>query len=264
MNRTILHHGPRATLRRSGFTLLELLAVIGIIVLLAALVTGASVAVLRGQKIRVTENILYTLDRALDEYYAVHNSIPPYIADNYDQIPWTDNPLVNYDCGAGNTMHSDRPDAKLFLFHARGFGEVDAILAGIPPQFLIRTPRGRTEPIDEVPSVLDSWSDNTWPVNDGGGSPTYPIASEQIIYFVHPRNCLAQAIYGPCINDRPYFMSAGPDRYYGHPSELGVVGLPASDSDEKRESLRTLREDNLYSSPIDRNFRIPGSALGLY
>lgn len=59
-------HAPRA--RAAGFSLIELLVVIGIIVLLASLVLAVSGSVIRANEERATRNTLTVLDTATEEY----------------------------------------------------------------------------------------------------------------------------------------------------------------------------------------------------
>lgn len=60
------NHAPRA--RAAGFSLIELLVVIGIIVLLASLVLAVSGSVIRANEERATRNTLTVLDTATEEY----------------------------------------------------------------------------------------------------------------------------------------------------------------------------------------------------
>ncbi|MHC5015700.1 MAG: type II secretion system protein [Planctomycetota bacterium] len=64
-----------ATKRRSGeatkgFTLVEMVIVIGVIILLAALTLSVSVAVVEGSEVRQTENTIRLLTAAIQEWEA--------------------------------------------------------------------------------------------------------------------------------------------------------------------------------------------------
>lgn len=238
-------HGRRtARLARSprGFTLLELLVVISIIVALAALATGAGVLVVKRNKSRVTENLLSTLDRALEEYIAVNSVIPKYVPEAHEGVPGPDNELEQY----RQREHMRRPDAAVFLRQAVGIGQVDSILGAIPERFLFATPLttgnggGAIEPDDTTPSIIDGWgTPGVWPPIRVY-SP-YSISMQQVIYYVHPDNELAQDLYGRCVNRRPYFMSAGPDEKYGLSDEF------MGDEVGRRALAEQALADNLYS-----------------
>lgn len=228
---------PNLTGRR-GFTLLELLVVIAIISILLAIVLVAGSVVSSRAKVRATTQVLTSLDRALDEFIIVAGTIPVYSPQFYDGVPGPDNQLIT---GYDSLDHSARPDAAVFIQQATGRGEADAIIGGIPDRFLQSTVGGPTDDIRSqwtAPSVLDAWANESWP--DGEDGSPWPVKAQQIIYFVHPQNTLAQDLYGRCVNGRPYFMSAGPDRKYGLTAEISAT----SDDVTMAESFV---EDNLYS-----------------
>src|SRR5690606_36743971 len=110
----------------------------------------------------------------------------------------------------------------------------------------------------------------------------WPIREQSLIYYVHPNNRRsradasldeypdAQELYGACVNGRPYFFSAGPDGFYGHPDELasiinyyGMQPHSGGESDEEfwNRALLEARKDNLYSMPVDINFMINESVF---
>lgn len=62
------HHPQSSSGSRSGFTLLELLIVIGIIVIVASLVLAVSSSVARASEERSTKNTLEVLNMAVEEY----------------------------------------------------------------------------------------------------------------------------------------------------------------------------------------------------
>ena len=66
----------------NGFTLVELLAVITIILLLAGFVVGASSYASRKADVARCFQRMETIKNALNEYYVDHNSYPPGIPDN--------------------------------------------------------------------------------------------------------------------------------------------------------------------------------------
>lgn len=239
---------------RGGFTLLEMLAVVAIILVLVGLIGGVGIAVLRGQKVSQTQNLLLTLDRALDEFImANRGALPRYLVgadpatNQYHETPGPNNAISAssfFEDYAGLKKNPRRPDAAVFIKQALGAGEVSAIIQGIPPQFLIVTRGGEggretTGDQDLTPSIIDSWGSRDWPRDDDGN--LWDITRQQVIYFVHPDNRLAQDLYGQCLNRRPYFFSAGPDLKYGLASEMP--------SGARQTDVEALVADNIYSYP---------------
>ncbi|MEC9372409.1 MAG: type II secretion system protein, partial [Planctomycetota bacterium] len=219
---------------RRAFSLVELLVAVGIVALLITITLTAGNALLRGRRADVTQNLLTTLDRALEEYLIVNNNnIPAYSLSEYENVPGKtifDNAM---DPGSmeltdplafpmyNNRQYPRFPDASVFIRRAQGVGAVDSVIASIPVSYLTVTAiqPGTSEydtqrDAETTPSVLDSWARGSWP---GAG---FPAAEQQYIYYVHPDNDFAQAMFGRCVNRRPYFMSAGPDEAYGHGFEF--------------------------------------------
>lgn len=233
-----------------AFTLVELLVVITLIAILVGLIGGVGARVVQSRKVAVTQGILGALDRALDEFNALTSSIPAYRPEDYDKVPGENNdssdtkffPLYR----GGN--HPTRPDASVFIRQVFGTGEVDAIIRGMGERFLIITPgkddgtTDSSEPNDDfTPSVVDYWAQEPW--SDDAQNKKWDITKQQLIYYVHPDNLMAQDLYGQCINRRPYFMSAGPDLKYGLGSEFNA----ASRTKEKVEGALS---DNIYSYTV--------------
>jgi len=258
---------------RFAFSILEMLIVISVMVILIALIAGAGVQVMEAQRERNTKNILTTLDRALEEYYAVQGVIPDFSIDPDDSARlerlYLDVPGMNPG-GAfeqfvtfGMVDYPVRPDASVFLHQAEGFDTVREILEAIPPKFLLLTLEGGSYPSDAVeaakeePSLIDAWGRVVW--ND------VPVQGvQQFIYYVHPKNRVAQDLYGKCINGRPYFFSAGKDKFYGHPSEIDLIKGTYTDVDLADDAalLRRARKDNIYSyEGIDTAFEIRSDIL---
>lgn len=275
---------PKSRFRAPGFTLIEMLAVISIVVVLIALSITTGVLVIKRQDVAATKGLVSSLDRALEEYIVENGgTIPPYIDDAYRGVPGPflkgmgsvrTNDVMN-DSSLNTTylgrMYPRHPDAAVFISQASGTGSVDAIIAGLGDRFLMPTPifgaeltTGVNEQ-DVSPSIMDPWGDparwaastndplvNDWPILDD---------SAHVIFYVHPSNRLAQALYGECVNDRPYFFSAGPDGMYGTTSQMtangeiapSVVVIAGSDGDEDITNA-TLAvdalEDNIYSYTV--------------
>ncbi|MFG0293993.1 MAG: type II secretion system protein [Phycisphaerales bacterium JB065] len=222
-------------LNHRGFTLLEVLITVSIIVILIAAVFAVGQQVITRQKINQTNGVLSSLDRALEEYRIESRVLPRLDTDDYLDQLWRDHaggtsPVMNDATGqtflgmVDNYRDEDfawLPNAAYFIYLSEGYENIDSIIAGIPGSFsrTVQVSNGvfRTQ-------VLDAW-DNP-------------------IIFVTPDNPLAQAIFGECPSDRPYFMSAGPDGHYGVPTDVPAVGLTGPELTRK---VNELREDNIYS-----------------
>lgn len=245
----------RTSESQRGFTLIEMLIVIIIVAVLVALIAGVGVAVFRGREEALTRNVLMSMDRALQEYIdANSNSLPPFSIDAFDRVPGEGHRINGGLDSMGNRpyfvafptggqRYPVRPDASVFIKQARGTGEADAIVAGLGERFLrltISSPTGDAVERDATPSVVDAWASDDWPDADDGEH--FPIELQQVIYYIHPDNRLAQELYGRCINRRPYFMSAGRDRLYGLRRELGASAA--------KEQVEASLDDNIYSYPV--------------
>ena len=240
-------HSDVPTLR--GFTLVELLIVITIIAILLAIVIASSLGVAQRQQRKAVRNMLQGLDRALEEYKIATGTFPPYIPESYEEVPGEDNVLTVFPGSAGgdDERHPARPDAAVFLAQVQGFEEVDAILQEIPSRFMRVTTvsNGNPKQQDVTPSIVDLWAEPGWPEPDDAGDPPFPIRKQQVVYYVHPENLLAQALFGACVNGRPYFVSAGPDRKYGMAADS-----PKQDGESDaayQARLEGYLKDNVYS-----------------
>ncbi len=281
MRRTRDQRNPRD---RGAFTLLELLVVVAVIVILIALVAGAGSRILGAQRERLTKNILISLDRALEEYIAVEGGPPTYpnasipsglatLNEFYEDVPGLD--MAGGDFTQFATPYPNapkypaRPDASVFLRQIAGFDTAAEIIAAIPPQFMLLTYEDGILPTDpdpllkDQPSIIDAWGSPTW-----NGTPVQGV--QQFIYYVHPSNRLAQDLYGRCVNGRPYFMSAGEDKFYGHPRELPLIRdayanieIPEGAMNPDAYLLRRAREDNVYSYEVDTSFLTKAIVLGI-
>ncbi len=252
---------PRRSLPRPrGFSLVELLVVIAIIGILITLLFAAGGALVATQRRNITQGVLSSLDRALEEFLASNRSaIPIYDPDQYADTPGphyrgTDGAMRE---GAiqgaayhefNGESHVRWPDAAVFIRQASPFGEVSSVIAQIPDRFQVLTLGDEnTAPADDpdrFPSILDAWESSNW------RSP-WPLAEQQLIYYVHPDNDLAQSLYGRCQNRRPYFFSAGPDQLYGSTIEFTTsAGAPTTDPQFAEQAVAGL-EDNLYSYDVN-------------
>lgn len=247
----------------AGFTMVELLVVIGLIVVLLAILLTVSSRVFSNQKAAMTRNTMVALDRMLDEYMTATGTVP-----RYRPAAWTGRPsefvgLADDPLGAvatgpeqfgdASSQHVRRPEVGVFLDQVAGYGAADSILESLPPQAMLtyRLDPGLgggqvTEQIRRT--VVDGWSpsDEAWDVRQNGET-RYPMAgpgSRPLIYFVHPENLLAQELYGRCQGGRPYFLSAGADGRYGLGG--GVEMEEGASADAVHASL----DDNITSYTV--------------
>ncbi len=245
--------------RRRGMTMVEILTAVAIIVVLAALVVGAGSAVFSNQRAKQTKGLLTSLDRVLEEFIVEQGRVPTYIAANYDQVPGSSNRLETF----MGVDHSRYPDVSVFFAQVRGIGAADEIISGINARFLTLTPESTDDAdnlLQQQPSVVDSWAIEDWRVQTSD----WEVTLQQLVLYVHPDNRLAQALYGQCVNDRPYFVSSGPDTFYGLPEEEEQIVAFYDDldaSDDIQDILRRAREDNIYSYTVDTGFLVPSVLL---
>lgn len=230
-----------------AFTLVELLTVIAIIVVLISISVGVGVYVTKGGERRATQNVLGSLDRALEEYVGVNGTIPPYLPQQYEGVPGPDATLTTY----RSEQHARRPDASVFIGQARGVGAVGDVIANLPARF--RFARSDTyagggvqDVSQQVPSIIDAWGEDNW-------SDPWVATEQQLVYYVHPDNYLAQDLYGQCLNKLPYFMSAGQDLLYGLNDDKFI---PADDdgnapATHTYQTLLAAQKDNLTSYPVE-------------
>lgn len=258
-----------------GFTLIELIVVVGVIAVLAAIVLAIGPRVLGGQKESGTKSMLQALDRVYEEYLESNGGAQPrFDVNDYAGTPGDDLKAFNdrknetvdgslheafssYPISGPTTRDYPRfPDASVFLRQAFASGVGEATVRAFSARSLVvntaRLVPGR-DPSDEVPdttpSILDLWgpADAAW--QDGG----YPLFGGVPILFVHPSNLLAQKLYGQCLNGRAYFVSAGEDRLYGAVNQFTIDGTRPSSmqpSDPLLARAVAALRDNLYSTPV--------------
>lgn len=261
------------TRRGNGFTLLELLVVVTIVVLLVGLIVVVSTGALGTQRERQTEAVLRTLDRALSEYELLAGRFPPLAVDDasaatsnqtlvyaHEQMfrqgtTGMPNPLVfghelydgfnrnfgvvtqGVDFASDPALTDNRylhfPTSWLFLELTEGFGDVQSILADLPEGLIYTDLLENSEVTVQVAGVTSGQADEL-------------VERRQVIdawgnpiLFVQPGSLVAEGLYGRALANRPYFLSAGLDENYG-------AGRESADVNE----LIGFTEDNLTSTRV--------------
>jgi prepilin-type N-terminal cleavage/methylation domain-containing protein len=215
---------------RRGFSLLELMIAIGIIVVLASLSLVAIQAVTAGSEARETRNVMTLLDNAVQEWERANDRSISYGVQG--QPPHAVYP-PRYDISERPADEASLLITDLVLLLQRQQASKDA-LARIPNDFLkIR----ESNPLKGSPTVVDPWSNESraivvvFPGRKRIPSDPSTIEQDEDGTIRTP----IEAIAGFCRNGRIFFVSAGPD------GRFGDVGAGVSTTDYK-DAI-----DNIYS-----------------
>jgi len=216
---------------RWGFTLIEMMVVIGLVGLLLTITVMVTQGVVGQSKIRQCRELLAGLDSLITEYESEYGSMPSFDKDLFSQ------PI-------GGEAGVVRPEVATFLEQVHGLAGADRIIAGWPTQYLMK----RHDYYGQVggSAIFAGTIDDRNPLdknskNDDRLTLADPWGME--ILYIHPRDKEATvgknapdnfAGYGTPANDRPYFISAGPDRIFYDKD----ITVPNEDSH---------RKDNVYS-----------------
>lgn len=162
--------------RRSAFTLVELLVVVGIIGVLVAIVIGVAASVAEGGRARATEGVLRALDQSLDIFVEQRGGIPDALiaappgrlvgggalAGQAMYYPLVDG--VVQTSGSGDFVHNQ--SVGIYLLDAEQIPEIQSIIAGLDTSLVRRTrlsPEAGEQntqsaiPQVELTTVLDAW-----------------------------------------------------------------------------------------------------------
>lgn len=235
---------------RCGFTLLEVIVVIGIVLLLTALTVTVATNVLSKSEVRTTENVLRLLDTALGEWQGeAGRSLTWGVIDE----PY---PGARYDINPDTPQELDTEATMLhrILREIRSNPAAYDILRQIDPDYL------RTVEVDdeEQLEVLDAWEKPLYVIHPGrvADPRTFGVddsAADGVLidddgtirvdateHSAVPGGMGWERQLGICKNRRICFVSAGPDGRFGNLSA-------AAGSSDFQDTL-----DNIYSYPVGR------------
>lgn len=198
-----------------AFSLMEMLIVIALVIVLAGITVVVGRSVTSKAKVDQCRQILQALDATLTEFQAERGAIPPFQVRAYVAPS-----------GVGSEAARSRREVAVYIQQVKGYSGIDKQLGTIDASFLVER--------DQIYTDLAGYPYAGRVLDDDRASVRDPWGME--ILYIHPNedNEVAFKLFGEPVNDRPYFMSAGPDGEY--------------------ETL----EDNIYSYEVIR----PGSNNG--
>ena len=243
---------------RRGFTLLEIVVVISLILFLVGLTLTVGVTVIERSEITQTENTMRLLDMALQEWEIA--------ADR--KLSWGDGPTYDLQgdpAGYGLSGPEDVFIISELLDTVARPSQVKDIIAKIDPEFVHTYEPGPPypswiRPADEAaidatwgvvhgpqdlpPSlaVLDAWATPIYPTHPG------PLWKDSASFLLPDDDGTMliknETEYGIAVNRQVFFVSAGPDGKFGAD---GDTEFPDLSGDELDEAMRKARADNIYS-----------------
>lgn len=247
----MIYPGKPKPPRLRGFTLIELVVVIAIILLLLGLTLSAGLAIRKQSEVRETENILRLLDTAMQEWQRIAESPLSWGKDNlppgttYDlqgkvaALPLTPEILVITELL--NVIN--RPDPVKNIIAQIDSDFIHRYVARQYPSWIPSPDETAMNEFDRGIVVLDAWG---WPIYaTHPGRVANPAAfQDDVDYpFVDKDGTVRtynEGKYGTAINRTVVFVSAGPDGDFGDFSNPNNV-----DAIDKTK-------DNIYSTAIDR------------
>lgn len=228
-----------------GFTLVELIVVVGMIVLLTGLTVSVGTRVVERAEIRTTENILRLLDTAVQEWEAQSDRKLTW---GEDGVPA--NAVYDLQGSLTESLTSDVMVITEVLAPLRRVDSVMSILAGIGPDHLyeydgsnyadwIDTPQEESDLENRFfgeLTVVDAWGTPIYATHPGRVATAADRADPEIV--IDPDGTVRtynERVYGVAVSRRVCFVSAGPDGEFG---ELFIEGQ------------RDAAADNVYSYPV--------------
>ena len=248
--------------RRAGFTLVELVVAIGIVVLLAGLTLSVSVKVIEASEARETETTLRLLDQAVKQWEVAADRKLTWWDDVYDKN--------RTELRDRSDIHGDTPPVLIITELLNVIGrstEVQSVLAQINPALVTRYAD------QSYPQWIQTHEEKTY-LDDSDGAITILDAWGTPIYATHPGRVhdltryphLPPPLYPPIAdpdgtirtyNERDYgiapnrqivFVSAGPDRRFGRLEEfMHLQGMA------RHEAINEARRDNLFTASVSYN-----------
>jgi type II secretory pathway pseudopilin PulG len=216
------------TSARRAFTILELVVVIGIILLLAALTVAVAVGVTSKSEARETQNALKLLDLAVGEWEVAADRKPTIgDGDRYD--------VETTGPGPGEDIEEHWVHDLLELLDRQPSSQ--GILAQVNPDFLVREQDADGE---MVLKMVDAWDKHVWLILPYANDPALPDGSVTDLDADGTARLLIESQLGVCVARRICFVSAGPDGLFGD--------LTEPDGSPLREAV----EDNVYSHEVIR------------
>lgn len=230
---------------RRGFTLLELMIVFVIIALLISVSLMVGHRVAGSSKIKATQNVLQSLDQAMESYVQAKGGTASKFPDRFVDANKDEFPLA--DAVYSNTLI---PSGELAIELLRNEPASAAILKGIPAEFVtldtastvaitgvvpVKTATGNSVTAITLTHIKDAWGQPIRFVHPSyhgiygtGANPARAISLKrggtpsnfnierlwQMTGLANPAN---QGDGGLCSGGRPYFYSAGPD---GNPATI--------------------------------------------
>ncbi len=232
----------------NGFTLIEIMIVIAIIGLLAALTLGISSSVMKNAKIHKTEDALKLLTMALQEWELERGRCVTF--EGY--IPVTNGRYDIWQAGeyidAPSFSEQGIPDVVMLDAMETRIKSVVAllmqsesstdILSKITPDLFVLDGQDKL--------AVDSWGTPIGVVFPGRNFYDADQDESQLVFAQDECGDLtvrdqAEDALGSCINERPYFVSAGPDRKWGYRFQSN------SANSEPENELWVASTDNIYS-----------------
>jgi prepilin-type N-terminal cleavage/methylation domain-containing protein len=243
---------------RKAFTLIEMLIVMSIIGLLAALTLGISSSVMRNSEIRQTENALKVLSMAMQEWELEMGRLV-----TFQGVP-VENDTNFYDLGFDQdfcNLELDLDEIDYPEFGGEGVSneimQVALYNRSVALFALLSQSDGAKTVLSKIESdllgklgtekyVIDAWGNPIGVVFPGKyyTSLSGPIwGAEDTSGDLTVRDQVEDGL-GSCINQMPYFVSAGPDGIWGYRFQAGngpILDDPAS------MTIWNATLDNIYS-----------------